>query len=742
MYRFATKLAPGFAEANYRLGRAYERQRNWKKAASAYRRAVDLKPQSAQWWGCLGRVSGKQGNWKLAVKSYKQAAKLKPTKATWHVKLAEAQEHCESWSEAEKTYSLALKLRPRQPLVYIRAATLAEKLGKWKAAARAYKRAIKYKDNLPQDRFIGRLKDIPDAGHLFFLLGNACDRSRQLDAAAEAFRFSAAANPENAEPLIRLGNIAVKKKEWVAADEAYSAALRLKPSDISLHYQLALVRQESAGDKAALEILERALELVTDHDWKFRLAQAIERCGEVERACAIYLDLLSPDRGEADTKYRTSEAISRHVAKRRRVTLGNGENIFICSNFEAFDLENSVSLARALNVSLRPISAEDALQLSNLEKGEWEKCFQQSLKLRFSRCKDWLHRNGYFSESSDRSRVNYDTSVIKTVGSWSIVNGRWPVAPVGQLLFHGTINSSAKTVFIFINDIVVKAINVRERGEANKSLPRQFSFTIKENVVSALPKVCRVSIGCSDGILLSPMGELEVLLIREQGQGTLLKKLENPNYHINKKGRLDKKINSAAEWREAALTAYTKFSTYLNQRLGRQIFIFHGTLLGAIREGDFIPNDDDFDIAYFSESTTAAAVKKELKSLIKVLAKDGWPVKTNKHRRMFKVQINGLWIDCFAVWAQDGKIWSHSTVCYPGTPSEFLPLRQINFKGVEVNIPNKPEICLQGIYGEGWRVPDPGYQSPRPSKEVKKNLARALLTSQEVIALQRQGILK
>jgi uncharacterized protein HemY len=42
MYRFATKLAPGFAEANYRLGRAYERQRNWKKAASAYRRAVDL----------------------------------------------------------------------------------------------------------------------------------------------------------------------------------------------------------------------------------------------------------------------------------------------------------------------------------------------------------------------------------------------------------------------------------------------------------------------------------------------------------------------------------------------------------------------------------------------------------------------------------------------------------------------------------------------------------------------------
>lgn len=701
------QLKEGVARACYWAGLYLEWRRDWNGAARVYGHASRLAPKFAKVSYRLGRIYERQRKWKQASSAYHRAVELKPLSARWWMRLGQISGKQEDWRLASKYFSQATQLNPREKVWQIRLARALERCESWEAATEAYGRALK------------------------LMTGEATPHVK-----------GEALTDMDVKLYVRLGAIAMKVGKWAVADKALSVAVEARPNDLDLCYQLALTRKETAGNKAALKILEQAIKYSPSYDWEYRLAEAIERCGDVRRAAVIYKKLLSPDHGAADLKYSTSVAISRHAAKRRKVTIGHEVKIHLCSSFEPLDLKNPISLARSLSVSLQPFNAKHALPSSDTEDGQWQKCFVEELKRRFTHCEKWLERNGYILKKAHTEGAECEAPVIKSVGVWNIANDRLSRGNEGRLLFEGTVNSQTKTVFLFFNDQIVKAINVRDRNESNKSLPRAFAFTLKEQAVRALPRVCRVSIGCADGILTTPSGDLEMILIREHGEGSMLTKLVSPRYHINKKGRLRKRFCLSKKWQKAVLDAYEKLAVYFQQRLNREIFIFHGTLLGAVRDKGFIPNDDDFDIAFFSQATSAVDVKEDLKSVMTIMAGDGWEVRTNSHRRMFKVRVNNLWIDCFAVWCEDGRIWSHNNVCYKGARSEFLPLKYVALNNVTVAIPKEPEACLLGLYGEGWRYPDPGYQAERLSSDLRKNLARALLSPKEMKSLRQQGVIR
>ena len=152
-------------------------------------------------------------------------------------------------------------------------------------------------------------------------------------------------------------------------------------------------------------------------------------------------------------------------------------------------------------------------------------------------------------------------------------------------------------------------------------------------------------------------------------------------------------------------------------RMGRDPTLAYGTLLGAIRDGDFIAHDDDVDLLYRSDCTSRSAVEAELRVIKEALRAEGYrvvdllPNSLNMHVISLK---NGAVMDIFPCWMEDGLLQMHMedmkirgidrAIVYPTASVEFL--------GHRVPTPANPEAYLEERYGPGWRKPDQFFEWP------------------------------
>ncbi len=142
-------------------------------------------------------------------------------------------------------------------------------------------------------------------------------------------------------------------------------------------------------------------------------------------------------------------------------------------------------------------------------------------------------------------------------------------------------------------------------------------------------------------------------------------------------------------------------------------FLAYGTLLGAVREGDFIGHDNDIDLGYVSRERHPVDVVRESFRLERRLECAGLPVERYSGAG-FKVLVRDgagqqRWIDVF------GGFWSGDRLALMGellTPFErewLLPLGSVELAGETFPAPARPERLLEAMYGPGWRVPDPTF---------------------------------
>jgi hypothetical protein len=61
-------------------------------------------------------------------------------------------------------------------------------------------------------------------------------------------------------------------------------------------------------------------------------------------------------------------------------------------------------------------------------------------------------------------------------------------------------------------------------------------------------------------------------------------------------------------------------------------------------------------------------------------------------------------------------------------------------RGRKVYTPRRPEVFLEGYYGPGWRVPDPGYVSDikQTGKDLRRSYAKFLITPLEFLRFARK----
>jgi len=144
---------------------------------------------------------------------------------------------------------------------------------------------------------------------------------------------------------------------------------------------------------------------------------------------------------------------------------------------------------------------------------------------------------------------------------------------------------------------------------------------------------------------------------------------------------------------------------YFKEQFNVILYPIYGTLLGIIRENDFILHDNDVDLAYLSLQSDKEKVHQEYKLICDTLKRD------NLLARIMRIGQ----IHCFGeskrfkydIWTSfllDDKYFLFPIIDKGIDKSLILPFKSKNFRKTTLFIPNQTEKLLDYIYND-WKTP-------------------------------------
>lgn len=158
--------------------------------------------------------------------------------------------------------------------------------------------------------------------------------------------------------------------------------------------------------------------------------------------------------------------------------------------------------------------------------------------------------------------------------------------------------------------------------------------------------------------------------------------------------------------------------------VGVEAFLAYGTLLGAVREGDFIGHDSDIDLGYVSRHTHPVDVVRESFQLQRELIGRGFLV-DRYSGAAFKVDVREAdgslrGLDVFGGYLLDGQLYLMGEIGTPFSPDWVFPLTTSTLAGRSLPVPARPDKLLEATYGPSWKVPDPAFHFTTPRSTSRR----------------------
>ena len=261
------------------------------------------------------------------------------------------------------------------------------------------------------------------------------------------------------------------------------------------------------------------------------------------------------------------------------------------------------------------------------------------------------------------------------------------------------------------------------RRDIAKALNRPvagFRFPVSPGLFRLLPHRARVEVVASGGEKLPAIGGRDTRIDNPNGHNMdrLAEMLES-GYIINPKyGQIIRPLKERNQ--EANIFRALKESNEIFEaRFSKHLFICYGTLLGCIRDNDFIPHDDDVDVCFLADGEGLDAAVDEFRKVVGTLTDAGHGIQSDSSAQ-FHWRLAGTSLDVFMAWTEGNRLYMYNA---GGTFSrdQIYPLVEREFKGHQVLIPNQSEALLEMIYGARWRIPDPSFQW-RLTEEVRRKM--------------------
>lgn len=144
--------------------------------------------------------------------------------------------------------------------------------------------------------------------------------------------------------------------------------------------------------------------------------------------------------------------------------------------------------------------------------------------------------------------------------------------------------------------------------------------------------------------------------------------------------------------------------------LNLEVFANSGTLLGIVREGTLLENDNDIDLGVLLEARSAKAAAAEWIALCDRLIAEGVAIERSSWSKVtLKLQkIDQFGVDLFPAWIDaDDRVHVYPHTHGELTRDQLLPYSVNAATGL--HIPSDPEAMLVCNYGDDWRIPNAGW---------------------------------
>lgn len=136
----------------------------------------------------------------------------------------------------------------------------------------------------------------------------------------------------------------------------------------------------------------------------------------------------------------------------------------------------------------------------------------------------------------------------------------------------------------------------------------------------------------------------------------------------------------------------------LLQEFGIRVSPAYGTLLGIIRENNFIEWDEDIDLFILNEDK-----EKFLNSLWAMKEQGLDLVRVDRCGHLYSVMRNGEYIDFYIMDRLSPEIRTEYGNLFM-LEKYLVDLIDYDFRGITVSVPREYEQCLELLYGD-WRTP-------------------------------------
>lgn len=143
---------------------------------------------------------------------------------------------------------------------------------------------------------------------------------------------------------------------------------------------------------------------------------------------------------------------------------------------------------------------------------------------------------------------------------------------------------------------------------------------------------------------------------------------------------------------------------------GVSFMLIAGTLLGAVREKDFIAHDEDVDIAFVDED------KQKVFDTLPDLIEIGFQIARFDRRGLLSIMRKGEYIDFYFFSQYTSRIRSCGGWL---VLDEFLTrTTEIDFKGETFKVPKDYIGFLRCEYGESWQIPAQWFDYNMPKWKI------------------------
>ncbi|MGI8521711.1 MAG: methyltransferase domain-containing protein [Nocardioides sp.] len=191
---------------------------------------------------------------------------------------------------------------------------------------------------------------------------------------------------------------------------------------------------------------------------------------------------------------------------------------------------------------------------------------------------------------------------------------------------------------------------------------------------------------------------------------------------IDKSGKMAPTFESRTEREMTPLLDAIEAVVAALERAGVEPFLAYGTLLGAIREQDFLGHDSDADLGYVSHCEHPADVARESFEIERALRADGFHTYrySGAAIRVDVAEDDGVirGLDVFGGFLDEGRLYLMGEVGVDYDPAWIRPRTTATLAGRSFPVPAVPERLLEAMYGASWAVPDPAFHFETPARTI------------------------